>query len=62
MKSGKCYLGYPEGTPKMRYLAEKAKWYGIPVFHELERMIAQLTSDLAMARWLEQLDKQSGAW
>jgi hypothetical protein len=39
MKSGKVILGYPEGTPKMRYLHYRAREYGIPIFHTLNETL-----------------------
>jgi hypothetical protein len=45
LKSGKCVLAYPEDAPKMRYLAVKAKWHGIPIAHTMEEGI-----DLALKK------------
>ena len=39
--SGKCVLGYPEGTPKNRYLHAVAEKYGMPVVHTLEDTIKE---------------------
>lgn len=35
VKSGKIILGFPEGAPKMRYLAYIGKKNGVPVYHTL---------------------------
>lgn len=35
MKSGKVVLGFPPQADKMRYMAEKAKKYGIPMFDQM---------------------------
>lgn len=37
--SGKCVLGYPEGTPKMRYLHALAEKYHMPIASTLEETI-----------------------
>jgi len=39
MKSGKVILGYPPDTPKMRYLAHKAKQYRIPIANTIESTV-----------------------
>lgn len=36
MDSGKVNLGYPVGTPKMRFLDRKAEKYGVAINHTLE--------------------------
>jgi hypothetical protein len=36
VQSGKLVLGYPEGAPKMKYLAKLAARHHVPVFHSLE--------------------------
>lgn len=41
-RSGKCYLGYPPGAPKMRYLQEKATLHSIPTFQDLPSMLKDI--------------------
>ena len=49
LKSGKIILAYPEGAPKMRYMAVKARWHDIPVSHDLEGAVREAVS-LAASR------------
>ena len=35
-RNGRAILGYPEGTPKMRYLEHIARLDGVPIFHSME--------------------------
>lgn len=37
--SGKCVLGFPYDTPKMRYLEKVAKMHRIPICHTLQRTL-----------------------
>ena len=40
-RSGKALLGFPPGTPKMRYLELLAWANGVPVFHELATLLRE---------------------
>jgi calcineurin-like phosphoesterase family protein len=44
MKSGKCVLGYPVGTPKMNYLFYKAQKYNMPVFYTIKDVCKHIVS------------------
>ncbi len=37
--SVKCILGYPEGAPKMKYLARLAKRYNVQIYNSLEETL-----------------------
>jgi len=39
LKSGKIILGFPENTPKMKYLAHLADIHNISIYHTLEKTL-----------------------
>lgn len=40
VRNGRVLLGYPEGAPKMTYLDALAQRFKVPVFHDLDELIA----------------------